>query len=214
MPVEGLKGPYNLRLVESCLGCVAREEGLFCHLPHGSLSALNSLRQTSIYPKGVLLFVDGQPTRGLYVLCSGQAKLYANSPEGQNLTLRIVEPGEVLGLSSLFGDERYPAPFGSRDKRLAFFDKDQIPWKQDPRARLYANLLRLKHRHPALMSGMEPGNLVLIDTGNPKVFAFRRVKGRDRVTVTVNLSPTPADVVLKQAGHRRVRLGGWGWSID
>ena len=101
------RGPFNLRIVESCLGCITREEGLFCQLPHGALSTMNSLRQTSFYPKGVLLFVEGQPARGLHIMCSGQAKLYVNSEEGQSLTLRVAEHGEVLGLSSLLGDERY-----------------------------------------------------------------------------------------------------------
>ena len=100
------------------------------------------------------------------------------------------------------------------NKRLAFFDKDSIPWKKDDRAQLYATLLRLKHQHPALMSGLEPGNLELIDTGNPKVFAFRRTKGRDRVTVAVNLSATPAQVALHGAGQRQAKLAGWGWSIE
>jgi len=108
MPVDGPRGPYNLQIVESCLGCITREEGLFCQLPHAALSTLNSLRQTSIYPKGAMLFVEGQPTRGLYIMCSGEAKLYVNSAEGQSLTLRVVEHGEVLGLSSLIADERYP----------------------------------------------------------------------------------------------------------
>jgi CRP/FNR family transcriptional regulator len=42
-------------------------------------------------------------------MCLGQAKLYVNSAEGQSLTLRVVEHGEVLGLSSLIADEPYPA---------------------------------------------------------------------------------------------------------
>jgi CRP/FNR family transcriptional regulator, cyclic AMP receptor protein len=107
MPVDRPRSPYNLQIIESCLGCTTREEGLFCQLPHAALATLNSLRQTSIYPKGVMLFVEGQSTRGLYIMCSGGAKLYVNSEEGQSLTLRVVEHGEVLGLSSLIGDERY-----------------------------------------------------------------------------------------------------------
>jgi CRP/FNR family transcriptional regulator, cyclic AMP receptor protein len=55
------------------------------------------------------LFVEGQPTRGLFLMCAGQSKLYVNSAEGQSLTLRIVEAGEVLCLSSLIADEPYPA---------------------------------------------------------------------------------------------------------
>lgn len=108
MAADGPRGPHNLRIVESCLGCTLREEGIFCQLPHAALSTLNSLRLTSFYPKGVLLFVEGQPAQGLYIMCSGEAKLYVNSAEGQSLTVRIVEHGEVLGLSSLMADEAYP----------------------------------------------------------------------------------------------------------
>jgi CRP/FNR family cyclic AMP-dependent transcriptional regulator len=103
------RGPYNLKVVENCFGCVTRAEGLFCQLPHSALAELNNLRQTAFYPRGALLCVEGQPTRGLFLMCAGKAKLYINSADGQSLTLRTVEPGEVLGLSSLIADEPYPA---------------------------------------------------------------------------------------------------------
>jgi CRP/FNR family cyclic AMP-dependent transcriptional regulator len=109
MPDEPRHSPYNLKVIENCFGCVTKEEGLFCQLPPGALSELNNLRQTAFYPRGALLFVEGQPTRGLFLMCAGQAKLYVNSAEGQSLTLRIVEAGEVLCLSSLIADEPYPA---------------------------------------------------------------------------------------------------------
>ncbi|MCH7629148.1 MAG: DUF3459 domain-containing protein, partial [Proteobacteria bacterium] len=97
------------------------------------------------------------------------------------------------------------------NKRLKFFDKDPIAWGKFDRAPFYARLLALKHGHPALASGMAPGNLRLIEAGNPRVFAFRRVAGRDRVTVAVNLSAVPARVTLPGLGSRSLK--GWGWSI-
>ena len=109
MSDDAPRGPYNLKVIDNCFGCVTKEEGLFCQLPHAALTTLNTLRQTVFYPKGALLFVEGQPTRGLFLICAGQAKLYVNSADGQSLTLRIVEPGEVLCLSSLIADESYPA---------------------------------------------------------------------------------------------------------
>ncbi len=107
--MRGSKGPYNLEIIESCLGCVMREHGLFCQLPHGALATLNSIRQTAFYPRGAVLFMEGESPRGLFVLCSGKAKLTASSAEGHSLTLRTVEPGEVVGLSSVVGDTPYPA---------------------------------------------------------------------------------------------------------
>ena len=101
------------------------------------------------------------------------------------------------------------------DKRLKFFDRDPIDWPKPgtamPRAAFFAGLLKLKHQHPALVSGMEPGNLEIIDTGNPAVFAFRRIKGKDRVTVAVNLRGKAARVTL--AG-RQLALKPWGWEIQ
>ncbi|MCW1384383.1 alpha-amylase family glycosyl hydrolase [Novosphingobium sp. KCTC 2891] len=97
------------------------------------------------------------------------------------------------------------------NKRLKFFDKDTIAWGRFGRAAFYRSLLKLKHHHPALASGMEPGNMELVDAGNPGVFAFRRVKGGDRVTVAVNLTAKPAAVTLP--GRKAKTLAGWGWTI-
>lgn len=97
------------------------------------------------------------------------------------------------------------------NKRLKFFDKDQIEWKPSVRANIYAALFDLKRQHPALSNSHEPGNLLIIDTGNPKVFAFRRIKGKDKVTVIVNLSAAPVRVAIP--GVRPVKLVGWGWNI-
>ena len=98
------------------------------------------------------------------------------------------------------------------NKRLKFFDKDPIAWQRFDRAPFYAGLLALKHRHPALSSAMEQGNLQVIDTGNAKVFAFRRVKGSDRVTVAVNLGD--AAQRFKTGDGKLRRLKGWGWTIS
>ena len=58
---------------------------------------------------------------------------------------------------------------------------------------------------------MQPGNLVLIDTGDAKVFAFSRIQGADRVTVVVNLTAQSRTVQI--FGHS-LTLPGWGWKIS
>jgi glycosidase len=98
------------------------------------------------------------------------------------------------------------------DKRLAFFDKDYIDWKAAGRTALYARLLKLKHDHPALNSEMESGNLQVIETGDPQVFAFRRIKGKNRLTVVVNLSAQSRTVNLPDT--KPLTLNGWGWKIS
>jgi len=93
-----MRAPYGLEIIENCLACPHREERLFCNLPEPSVRALTTITSSASYPKGATLFVEGQPARGVFVLCSGRVKLSTSSADGKTLILRIAEPGEVLGL--------------------------------------------------------------------------------------------------------------------
>ena len=97
------------------------------------------------------------------------------------------------------------------DKRLKFFDKDTINWAGRGQTEFYAELLRLKHKHPALANGAG-GDLELLETGNPEVFAFRRVRGADKVRVVVNLSSQAVNLAFSPA--ERIALKPWGWKIE
>jgi glycosidase len=125
---------------------------------------------------------------------------------GEAADAMVVLAATLPGMPLIYGGQE-----AGLDKRLAFFDKDQIDWKDLSRSEIYAWLLAIKRKHPALVNEMNPGNLELIDTGNPKVFAFRRVAKNDRVTVIVNLSATPATVTLPSG--KPVTLTGWGGKI-
>ncbi len=99
------------------------------------------------------------------------------------------------------------------DKRLAFFEKDPIDWKDCALAGFYAGLLRLKHDHPALANGATGAPAEVLACDNPAVFAFRRALGPDAVRVAVNLSARPQDVAI--AGMDPVRrLAPWEYHID
>src|SRR5215467_744577 len=95
---ERMRAPYGLEIIENCLVCPHREDRLFCNLPETSVKALAAIASSAAYPKGATLFVEGQPARGVFILCSGRVKLSTSSADGKTLILRIAEPGEVLGL--------------------------------------------------------------------------------------------------------------------
>jgi len=88
----------------SCLQCAERPERLFCDLPTESLQDFDALKSLSGYGRGTILFREGSPARGIFVLCEGRAKLSVCSESGRRLTLRIAGPGEVLGLSAALAD--------------------------------------------------------------------------------------------------------------
>jgi CRP/FNR family transcriptional regulator, cyclic AMP receptor protein len=96
-----MPSPYNLALVEHCSQCSQRQtNGGFCNMAAEPVEALDSMKFTGAYPKGALLFVEGEQPRGVFVLCRGRAKLTTTSTEGRTLIVKIAGPGEILGVSA------------------------------------------------------------------------------------------------------------------
>src|ERR1700756_1656265 len=108
-PTDGTlaRTPYGLEIIENCLACPHREERLFCNLSEPSVRALAAITSSAAYPKGATLFVEGQPARGVFILCNGRVKLSTSSADGKTLILRISEPGEVLGLPATVTGKSY-----------------------------------------------------------------------------------------------------------
>ncbi|HET7710310.1 MAG TPA: Crp/Fnr family transcriptional regulator [Thermoanaerobaculia bacterium] len=95
-----MPSPYNLDIQNSCSECARSVERLFCNMSPTTMSELDSIKFTGVYPKGSILFVEGEQPRGIFILCSGRAKLTTSSTEGKTLIVKIAEPGEVLGASA------------------------------------------------------------------------------------------------------------------
>jgi glycosidase len=76
-------------------------------------------------------------------------------------------------------------------KRLKFFDKDEIEWKEKVDLHtFYTTLLRLHQDHPALHAGdSEILTTRLLTTADDFVFAFIRQKQERQVMVLLNFSP-------------------------
>jgi len=99
--------PYGLDIIENCLACKMRADHIFCDLPSAALRTFESIKYSTAYPKGAVLFVEGQEPRGIFVLCKGRVKLSLCATDGKTLILKIAEPGEVLGLSATVGGKPY-----------------------------------------------------------------------------------------------------------
>jgi CRP/FNR family cyclic AMP-dependent transcriptional regulator len=112
---------YQFQIVEDCLKCTFREQRLFCDLPREALLRLQNIKATSVYPKGAMLCLEGQSPRGVFVLCTGRAKLSTTSSEGKSMILRVAEPGEVLGLTAALSGSPYEATVETLEPSQANF---------------------------------------------------------------------------------------------
>ena len=92
---------------ENCTNCEYRFDRLFCNLPMACLQDLDEIRYTSAFPKGAVLFLEGQPPRGVFVICRGRIKLSTSSSEGKALITQIAREGDLIGLSATLAGKPY-----------------------------------------------------------------------------------------------------------
>src|ERR1700730_6609799 len=102
-----MRSPYGLQIIESCVTCPHKESRLFCNLAPAAVQRLSEITASATYPKGATLFVEGQPSRGVFILCTGHVKLSTSSSDGKTLILRISEPGDLLGLPATISGRPY-----------------------------------------------------------------------------------------------------------
>src|SRR5499427_10972681 len=66
--------------------------------PLRAIPGIDRVSRSRIYPRGAVVFHEGNIARGVYVLSSGRAKVSISSADGKKLIMRIARSGDVLGL--------------------------------------------------------------------------------------------------------------------
>jgi len=102
-----MRAPYGLNILDNCVTCPTRGDHLFCNLSLSAAQRLNEIKSTAVYPRGAMLFIEGQQPRGVFVLCTGRVKLSTTSREGKTIITKISEPGDVLGLNAVVSNRPY-----------------------------------------------------------------------------------------------------------
>jgi CRP/FNR family transcriptional regulator len=102
-----MKSPYGLNILDNCATCPVREQHLFCNLSPSAVRKLNDITSAAVYPRAAMLFIQGQQGRGVFVLCSGKAKLSTTSLEGKTIITKISDHGDVLGLNATISNRPY-----------------------------------------------------------------------------------------------------------
>lgn len=72
-----------------------------------TVKELQRIEHVASFPSGAIIFMEGQPARGVYVLRKGRVKLLTTNSDGRTLILKIARPGEALGLNSVITGKPY-----------------------------------------------------------------------------------------------------------
>jgi len=147
-----MRGPYGFDMSDSCQNGKLKKAEFFCGLSLKALKDFDSIKSSSVYPEGAVLFLEKQDARGVFVLCEGEVKLTMSSSEGKTLILRIAKPGEVLGLMATLSGEPYEVTAETlRPCQVAFVRRDEFLRfiAQHPEASLGIVKLLTAHYHAA-----------------------------------------------------------------
>ena len=99
--------PYGLEVIEDCIACPLLKDRVFCNLGKDALAGLDAISSAATYPKGAILFVEGQEPRGVFILCTGRVKLYGAAANGKSVIFRIADAGEIIGLPGTLSERPY-----------------------------------------------------------------------------------------------------------
>lgn len=95
--------------------------GLFGKLQPNELKELTRQMQTRKFTRGELIFSQGDPGDGLYILTRGHVTISRRGPDGDELILALCEPGDHFGELALFDDEPRSAGASAMEPSQALF---------------------------------------------------------------------------------------------
>jgi len=100
--------PRRFHAPNDCLSCTLRQNGDFCQLPDHLMNEFNKMGRITFYPGNATLLTEGQIPRGIFIVCSGRAKLSVQARDGKTIILKIADNRDVLGLSAIVSGRPSP----------------------------------------------------------------------------------------------------------
>jgi glycosidase len=146
---------------------------------------------------------------------------------GDGLETAIVLSVVSEGMPMIYNGQEAGNP-----RRLAFFEKDPIEWKEHPLGYLYKKLFALKRKNTALWNGKWGARMINVpNSAQAQVLSFVRQNEADKVFAVLNFSAKPQIVTLFEAlyhgvyqdyftgeaveftGPTQVELKPWGYRV-
>jgi CRP/FNR family transcriptional regulator, cyclic AMP receptor protein len=101
----------------------SRSDLPFRDMSPDAILGFDQIKEQSVLGKGALLFAEGRPPRGVYILSEGRARLSISSDDGRRVMLRVAGPGEVLGLGATLSGDAYEVTAELLDSASVIFVK-------------------------------------------------------------------------------------------
>ncbi len=107
------------------LGQTLAKVPIFSGLTESELGYLTQRTVSRHYCSGETVFGEGEPCSGLYVVASGNVRIYKSSPSGREQVLSIDGPGSSIAEIPVFDGGNYPASATAIDDATLLFVSKQ-----------------------------------------------------------------------------------------
>ncbi len=126
---------------------VLARAGIFQGVEPSAVAALTKQLQPVDFPRGHVIFNEGEPGDRLYIIVSGKVKIGRRSPDGRENLLTIMGPSDMFGELSIFD----PGPRTSTattvtEVRAVSMDREALKAWIDHRPEIAEQLLRVLAR--------------------------------------------------------------------
>lgn len=81
----------------------------FAGLDDDALSTVMREARSVRFPKDAAVFEQGAPSTSFFLLLHGHLRVFKLTPDGRQVVIRFVTPGELFGIAITMGHETYPA---------------------------------------------------------------------------------------------------------
>jgi CRP/FNR family transcriptional regulator len=98
---------------------------LFASLTPGEIEELAQRTLERRFAPGEVLFREGEPCYGLFVLGKGSVKIFKTSPSGREITLALESAPSSVAEVPLFDGDPYPATVSAIDEVVAYLISKQ-----------------------------------------------------------------------------------------
>lgn len=90
-----------LEIIEGC--------PLFARVEESSLARLVKIGRIIRFRKGQIIFQEGEPCPGMYIIGAGSVRIFKSAPSGREVVLHFAGPGQTFAEVAAMGDFALPA---------------------------------------------------------------------------------------------------------
>jgi CRP/FNR family transcriptional regulator len=81
----------------------------FRTLPEAERTGLDQETRVVAVRRGQVLFSEGEPSDSVWAVAAGKVHIFKSGPEGREIVLEVITPGELFGAVVAIEDRPYPA---------------------------------------------------------------------------------------------------------